>query len=40
MATKQHVALDIFSAVILAEFCYWISGKIYNGLLKKVVEKQ
>lgn len=40
MATKQHVALDIFSAVILAEFCYWISGKIYNGLLKKVVERQ
>lgn len=39
LATKQHVILDVFSAVALAEFCYWISGKIYRRF-KNVVEMQ
>lgn len=44
LTTKQHVVLDVFGGVFLAEVCYWI-GKIpavwgvYEKLLDRVNEK-
>ena len=34
LTTKQHVVVDAIAGVVLAEVCYWISGKI--GIWKKL----
>ena len=31
VTTKQHVILDIFGGVILAELCYWLAGRFDVG---------
>lgn len=34
LTTKQHVFVDVIAGVVLAEVCYWISGK--TGIWKKL----
>lgn len=44
LTTKQHVILDVFGGVFLAEFCYWTGRmpavqRVYEKLLDKANEK-
>lgn len=32
LTTKQHVLIDVISGVLLAEFCYFVMGKVISGL--------
>ena len=44
VAVKQHVCADVFSGVILAEFCYWLTGfegirRLYTVPMQKLLSK-
>ncbi len=32
LTTKQHVIVDVFAGVILAELCWWLAGKVDHRL--------
>ena len=43
VTTKQHVIVDIFAGIFLAEFCYWVAGfdavrNLYAGPMKKLLK--
>lgn len=35
LTTKQHVVVDVIAGVVLAEVCYWISGKMGDKIWKR-----
>ena len=37
--TKQHYVIDVLGGIAIAEFCYWISGKIMKRLSSRKEEE-